>query len=105
MNGTVDSAFEQLVQPFLAAHPELRCEWRAVRSRLAGDRRDLVCAEGTSREVFATLQPSAAVIGTPDFHEDYQDFGIGQSDAELAREAFERFVELLRERGHLDQAL
>jgi hypothetical protein len=105
MNGTVDSEFEQLVKPFLAAHPEVRCEWRTVPSHLAGDRRDLICAAGTSREVFATLRPSEAVVGSPDGHDDYQDFGTGQADAALAREAFERFVALLREHGHLDQAL
>jgi hypothetical protein len=105
MNRTVASEFEQLVQPFLAAHPELRCEWRTVRSRLWGDRRDLVCAEGTSREVYATIRRSAAVVGTPNSHDDYEDFGMGRSDSDLARDAFERFVELLREHGHLAQAL
>lgn len=61
----------------------------------------LVCGEGTSREVFATVRPTAAVVGTPNAHDDYQDFGMGRSDADLARDAFERFVELLREHGHL----
>jgi hypothetical protein len=76
-----------------------------VRSRLTGDRRDLVCDPGTSRQVFVTVRAGEAVVGTTDFHDDYQDFGTGQSDADIAREAFARFVELLRENGHLDRAL
>jgi hypothetical protein len=76
-----------------------------VHDWLTGQRRDLVCVEGTPREVFVTIRPDNAVVGTPQFHDDYQDFGEGRSDAELARAAFDRFVELLRERGHLDRAL
>ena len=102
---TVDREFEKLVTPFLAAHPSLSCQWRTVRSRLAGDRRDLVCGEGTPGEVFVTIRSAEAVVGASGFHDDYQDFGTGQSDAEIAREAFARFVELLRENGHLDRAL
>ena len=102
---TVDREFEKLVAPFLAAHPSLSCQWRSVRSRLAGDRRDLVCDQGTSREVFVTVRADAAVVGTTDFHDDYQDFGTGQSDADVARDAFARFVELLQANGHLDRAL
>ena len=102
---TVDREFEQLVTPFLAAHPSLSYQWRTVRSWFASDRRDLVCDPGTPREVFVTVRADAAVVGTIDFHDDYQDFGTGQTDAEIAREAFARFVELLRENGHLDRAL
>ena len=52
-----------------------------------------------------TIRPGEAVVGTKEFHDDYQDFGTGQSDTEIAGEAFARFVELLRENGHLDRAL
>jgi hypothetical protein len=103
--GIVDREFEKLVTPFLEANPSVSCQWRTVQSWLAGDRRDLVCAEGTPREVFVTVRPGEAVVGTRDFHEDYQDFGTGQSDVEIAGQAFARFVELLRENGHLDRAL
>jgi hypothetical protein len=103
--GTVDREFEKLVMPFLEANPSVSHQWRSVHGWLSGDRRDLVCAEGTPREVFVTLRPGDAVVGTREFHDDYQDFGSGQSDAEIASEAFARFVELLRENGHLDRAL
>ena len=101
--GTVDREFEQLVTAFLDANPGLACQWRTVGSRLAGARRDLVCDEGTSREVFVTIRPDEIVVGTRHCHDDYQDFSAGQSDAEIARDAFARFVKLLHENGQLDR--
>jgi hypothetical protein len=43
------------------------------------------------------------VVGlTKGEHHDFEDFGRDISDEDLAREAFDRLVALLREHGHLD---
>jgi hypothetical protein len=105
MNGKVDEEFQRLVEPFLAAHPGVTCEWRSVRGLLDDSRRDLICAEGTPYEVFATIRPDGATVGTRESHDDFQDFGRRDGAADVARNAFNLFVELLRTNGHLDRAL
>ena len=92
-------------QAFLAQHPTIPHEWRDVASRWSGSRRDLVCGPGQTNEVFASLLgPQIAIGATRGEHEDFEDFGRGLSDEEVAREAFNRFVEILTEAGHLEPA-
>ena len=108
MNSTpTDSAFEQLARAFLSECPEVRAEWRNVKALLSS-RTDLVCGAGTPNEVFASFnrggQIAVGSAATGD-HDDFEDFGRGLSDQEVAREAFDRFVELLREHGHLPETV
>jgi hypothetical protein len=101
---TLDAAFESLAVAFLAQHPTIPHEWRDVTSRWwGGVRRDLICAPGQKNEVFASLKGTQIALGiTSGDHEDFEDFGRSVSDEEVAREAFDRFVEVLSEAGHLD---
>jgi hypothetical protein len=93
----LDSAFTQLARTFLARHPDIVHEWREVTTTLAGTRVDLICLPGTSREVFASLWGYQIAIGSrASGHDDFEDFGRGLNDYEVAQEAFNRFVELLR---------
>jgi hypothetical protein len=99
---TLDSTFEELAVAFLAQHPDLRHEWRDVASWIGSYRRDLVCAPGQPNEVFASLKGTQIAVGpTVGEHEDFEDFGRGLSDEDVAREAFARFVEILTETGHI----
>ena len=108
MNVTpTDSSFEQLARAFLGDHPSLACEWRSVKE-LLWSRTDLVCGADTPNEVFASFnrggQIAVGATVTGD-HEDFEDFGRDMSDDKIAREAFDRFVELLREYGHLNESV
>ena len=99
----MDAAFESLAVAFLAQHPTIRHEWREAASRWWGGRRDLICAPGQRNEVFASLLGNQIALGiTSGDHEDFEDFGRGLSSEEVARQAFDRFVEVLAEAGHLD---
>lgn len=101
----LDIAFEELARHFLAEHPGIRHEWRDVPSTWLGARRDLVCAPGLPNEVFASLLGGQIAIGqTSGEHEDFEDFGRGLSEEAVAREAFDRFVAILSEAGHLGPA-
>ena len=96
----LDIAFEELALDFLSRHPGIQHEWRDVRSRFWGVRRDLICAPGQPNEVFASLLGSQIAVGvTAGEHDDFEDFGRGLSDTAIAREAFTRFVEILHETG------
>lgn len=102
MRSALDRAFANLATAFLARHPEVRHEWREVKSRLWGDRVDLVCNPGSPDEVYASLLDWQIAVGIAHGnHDDFEDFGRGLSEEAVATEAFERFVQLLRERGHL----
>jgi hypothetical protein len=93
-------AFEELAVGFLSKHPGIQHEWRDVPSRFWSGRRDLICAPGQFNEVFASLLDRQIAVGaTAGEHEDFEDFGRGLSDTVIAREAFTRFVEILRETG------
>jgi len=101
----MDATFESLALVFLAQHPTIPHEWRDVVGRWSGRRRDLICAPGQKNEVFASLLGTQIALGTTrGDHEDFEDFGRGLSDEDVAREAFSRFVELLTEAGHLEPA-
>ena len=104
MNTSPDDAFESLAKAFLLNHPEISHEWRRVKSRLSGDRVDLVCAPGAANEVYATLLGGQIAVGDRADHTDFADFGHGLSDEEVAQEAFNDLIELLRRHGHLDAA-
>lgn len=94
--------FVDLACAYFATHRDITHEWRLIPSRAWGDRIDLVCAVGTPAEVFATLRPHQIVVGrTHGHHEDFENFGRGLSDAEIAREAFECFVEELEDRDNV----
>ncbi len=102
MLSILDQAFERLAADFLAAHPALSHEWRTVKRLGAPERLDLICAIGTSNEVFATLNGYQITVGiTNSTHEDFEDFGRRMTDAVVAGEAFQRFVQILEECGHL----
>ena len=102
MKSALDRAFANLAIAFLARHPEVRHEWREVKSRLWGDRTDLVCSPGSPNEVYASLLDWQIAVGvTNGDHDDFEDFGRGLSEGAVAAEALERFVQLLRERGQL----
>ena len=102
-----DSAFEQLARAFLNEHPDVHCEWRNVRALLSS-RTDLICGAGKPNEVFASFNRGGQIaVGatiTGD-HDDFEDFGRDLSDQEVAREVFDRFVELLREHGHVPETV
>ena len=99
-----ERAFESLARGFLSEHPEVRHGWRQVKSRWAGDRVDLVCGGGPANEVFASLMAGQIAVGlTGGAHQDFEDFGRGRSDEEVAREAFDYFVKLLRQHGYLER--
>ena len=97
------SAFERLAREFLANHDSLRHEWREVRSVWWGNRRDLVFQPHTAKipEVFASLNEGQIAVGAGASHQDFEDFGRGLSDEQVARQALERTVELLREHGYV----
>jgi len=96
-----DLEFQRLTKAFLAAHPEVRHEWRDVH-HWHGNRIDLVCGVGLPTEVFASIGGQLVVGLTKGEHRDFEDFGRDISDEELAREAFAHLVDLLRQHGHLD---
>lgn len=99
----VDTSFEELIKAFLAAHTSVTCEWRDVKELLSS-RTDLVCGVGLPTEVFASFNRGGQItvgVTNEGNHEDFEDFGRGLTDQQVAREAFDHFVTLLREKGHL----
>jgi len=105
MTSGLDLAFERLARGFLATHPQIKHEWRPV-AKWHGTRTDLVCAPGLPNEVFASLLGHQIAVGATAAtdHEDFEDFGRSLSDDQVAQEAFDCFVALLREHGHIDAA-
>jgi hypothetical protein len=96
----LDAAFERLVRDLFSANPQIRHEWRQV-----GDRLDVICGSGLPNEVFASLVGGQIALGlTAGEHEDFEDFGRGRTDVQVAQEAFNRFVELLKHHGHFASA-
>lgn len=102
-----DTSFEVLVRAFLAEHPSVVCEWRDVKGLLSS-RTDVICGSGLPNEIFASFNRGGQItvgVTTDVHHDDFEDFGRGLSDDEIVREAFDRFVQLLREQGHLVDGL
>ena len=98
----VDREFERLANEFFGRHPEIAHEWRLTRSRLSGFT-SLLCGIDQPNEVFASLDRGGqiAVGVTNGDHQDFEDWGRDVSDEQVAREAFDHFVALLRAHGHL----
>jgi len=88
-------AFEAMAREFLAVQPEIPHTWRQIEGRWS--RTDLVCWPDTANEVFATLRNAHITVGTNNDDTDFEDFGRGLTDEELAREAFSLFVDLIRQ--------
>ena len=97
-------AFEALARGHLEEHPDLPHSWRVKRDA-AGGRTDLVCWAGTEREVFASLRPHQITVGGLGNATDFEDFGRGLSNEELAQEAFARLSELLQTASEAGTAL
>jgi hypothetical protein len=98
----LDRAFESLARTFFSDHLNVPHEWRQVKDRFEGDRTDLICGTGTSNEIYASLLGyQIAVGGSTGDYQDFEDFGRGLTDSEVAQEAFECFVGLLRHHGYL----
>ena len=91
--------FEALARQFLAGHPEIRHEWRPVKSVVSGGRTDLICEPGSAREVFASLTADQITVGSGAVAIDFEAFGRRISNEQLASEAFSHFLSLLEERG------
>ncbi len=96
--------FQSLAERLLAKNPDIHHEWRLIPSAFWGDRIDLVCDPESDHEVFATLRPDEAVVGDKVDREKFQDFDGSSSGSALAKEAFEHFVDLLRNHGFIRQA-
>jgi hypothetical protein len=98
----LNRAFESLATHFLSRHPEIPHEWRRVKDPVWGERTDLVCGIGTPNEVYASLLGYQIAVGaTSGDHHDFEDYGRGLSDSDVAKQAFDRLTELLRLQGHL----
>ncbi len=91
-------AFEALARVYLARHPEIAHAWCRVRG-CDGGRTDLVCWPHTAREVFASLTHYQITIGSAAGATDFEDFGRGLGDQDLAAQAFARFLDLLSANG------
>ena len=102
-----DREFERLANEFLAKHPDVPHEWRQGNSLLTRWT-SLICGRGQANEVFASLnrggQIAVGVTNNED-HQDFEDWGRPVTEEQVAREAFDHFVELLRAHGHLRAAV
>ena len=96
-----NTEFESLARQFLAAHPEVRHEWRQIRGLFGWGvaRTDLLCAPGEDREVFASLNGGQITVGTKSEDTDFESWGRRISQAQVEREAFTFFVQLLERKG------
>jgi hypothetical protein len=101
---TVDTnrEFESLARSYLSQHPGIVHEWRPVKSALSGGRTDLICRAENGAEVFASLTSDQITVGSGTESNDFEHFGRGLSDAAVAKEAFERFEQLLQRAGEHD---
>jgi hypothetical protein len=103
MADPITAAFERLARDFLSVHSLIRHEWRDVKEWW-GSRRDLVFPPPAPEvpEVFVSLMDYGQIaVGTGQSHDDFEDFGRGLTDEQVAQEAFDRLVELLRGNGYL----
>ena len=64
-----------------------------------GGRTDLVCEPDSAQEVFASLTSYQITVGTNSQSTDFEHFGRGLSQNEVAREAISHLVSLLRVSG------
>ena len=96
--------FESLARSFFAQHAGIRHEWCQVRSAWSGGRTDLLCEPGGNLEVFASLTGGHITVGTSEQRTDFEDFGRGLSNQQLAEEAFAKFVGFLKGKGIFSEA-
>ena len=96
-----NTEFESLARQFLAAHPEVHHEWRQIRGLFGWGvaRTDLLCAPCEEREVFASLHGGQITVGNNSEDTDFEPWGRNMSQAEVEREAFAFFVQLLERSG------
>jgi hypothetical protein len=100
----MDLAFEQLARDYLLQHPEVPHEWREIKS-WNGARLDLICGVGRPNEVFVSLNGGQITVGvTKREDSDFEDWGRAMSEADIAREAFDYFVQVLRREGYVVSA-
>ena len=96
--------FEELARAFLARHPMLRHEWQSRKSSGSGNRLDLVFpGTGIAAKVWATAYDYQIAVGSGEEHTDFEDWGRGLTDREVAQEAFDAVASLLGEKGHLEE--
>jgi hypothetical protein len=91
--------FESLARSYLSQHPSIVHEWRPIKSALSGGRTDFICRAESGAEVFASLTSGQITVGSGAESTDFEDFGRGLPNAAVAKEAFERFVQLLQREG------
>jgi hypothetical protein len=103
MTSQASSAFERLARDFLARHSSVRHEWRSIQDRLWGDRVDLVFPPASTTEpiVWASLSEVQIAVGAGSEHSDFEAFGRRMSDGEIAQEAFNHLITLLRKHGYV----
>jgi len=92
--------FEALARSYLDKHPGIAHEWRQIRSLTSGGRTDLICRAMNGAEVFASLTSAQITVGSGKDATDFENFGRDISEAAVAKEAFERFVQLLQRGKH-----
>jgi hypothetical protein len=86
--------FEKLAEAFFCAHPEIPHARREIPSLLAGGATVLACHPGSPREVSASLTSHQISITAAAEQRDFEDFGRGLSQEQVAAEAFEYFASL-----------
>ena len=94
--------FEQLATSYLSVHPDIAHEWHRIEDRWSGDRTDLVCAPGTDNEVYATLREGAIAVGSNEIHTDFENFGRGITQTEIAEAALQHLIGLLAKHGLIE---
>jgi hypothetical protein len=101
-----NTEFETLARQFLAAHPEIRHEWRQICGIFGWGvtRTDLLCEPGAEREVFASLNGGQITVGAKSEDTDFESWSRKMSQAEVEREAFSLFLRLLERKGILASA-
>jgi hypothetical protein len=52
-------------------------------------------------EVFVSLNDGQIAVGAGKSHDDFEDFGRGLTDEQVAQRAFARLVGLLKEHGYI----
>ena len=97
------AAFEHLARAFLTENPSIAHEWRPSRSIWLGDHLELILTPPAPHVpgVWASLTAGQITIGAKDSHRDFEDFGRGLTDEQLAEEAFSYFQELAQENGYV----
>jgi len=96
---TLGREFRRLFGAVAARHTALVHEWQDKSCLTWGPRLDLVCAAGTSSEVYATIYEYSVAVGDAAGHTDVEDFGRGLSDGQIAQEAISLLEAKLDQHG------